>query len=101
MNAELARLNDGLLLALQQLMEVLEKTPSQYARALEAVLAHLNNLTHLSNMLRPVQARATLKHMLQLAAEEKRASLAALRANRENVEGQCARTVAALGAMAE
>lgn len=92
----LARLNKGLLVAVEKLIEVLESSPSQYARALEAVLAHLNNMTHLSNMLRPVQARSTLRHMLTSSAEQKRAAIAELRANRENVVSQCTDTALAL-----
>lgn len=92
----LARLNKGFLVAVEKLIEVLESSPSQYARALEAVLAHLNNMTHLSNMLRPVQARSTLRHMLTSSAEQKRAAIAELRANRENVVSQCTDTALAL-----
>lgn len=70
--ANIVRLNAELVGALHALIEALEKTPSETAREQEDVLAIQNNLMHLCNMLRPVQARATLRHMLARSAEQKR-----------------------------
>lgn len=77
--SEMRRLNSELAIALDQLMDTLENAPADYARSLEMVVAILNNMMHLSNLLRPIQARATLRHMLTERVEEKRALLQQLR----------------------
>jgi hypothetical protein len=69
--ANLIRLNRKLVPALIDLMDALEKCPSQSSRELEAVLAIQNNLMHVCNTLRVVQARATLIHTLQVSIARK------------------------------
>lgn len=96
--ANLVRLNRELVAALQELMDALEKTPSQSARELETVLAIQNNLMHLCNMLRPVQARATLKHALRQAVQQKQAILSKLAESRQGVHDASAAAVTSLGA---
>jgi MED7 protein len=73
------RLSQNLVVALHELMGALEKTPSESAREQEDVLAIQNNLMHLCNMLRPVQARATLRHILAQSAMQKRDLIQRLR----------------------
>lgn len=69
--ANLIRLNRELVTALIALIDVLERSPSQSSRELEAVLAIQNNLMHLCNTLRVVQARATMRHTLQVSINQK------------------------------
>jgi hypothetical protein len=84
--ANLIRLNEDMVRALHDLMDALEKTPSESARQVEDVLAVQNNLMHLCNTLRPVQARATLRHMLEKSAEQKRELIQKLQADSEAAE---------------
>ena len=83
--AELLRLNDHFVVTVDQLIDILAKTPSQYSRAVEAVIAALRNLMHAVNLLRPLQARATLKHMLQLEVTRKQEAIQKLKAHAQNV----------------
>ena len=83
--ANLKDLNDKLVNSFSELLEALEKTPSDTARELEDVLAIQNNLMHLCNQLRPIQARATLRQMLSSSADQKRGLLSRLQADSGSV----------------
>lgn len=69
--ANLKCLNRELLPAVNELLDALIRTPSECAREQEDVLAISNNLIDLCNQLRPHQARASLKALLQQSIDEK------------------------------
>ena len=66
---QLLALHRELLVNFLELLEVLIERPSGYARQVENVGLVLRNMVHLSNQIRPMQARATvlasLKQMIQ------------------------------------
>ena len=78
-------------------MIAIEKTPSQSARELETVLAVQNNLMHVCNTLRPIQARATLKHTLRRSVEQKQAILSQLAESGQGVHDAGVAAVKSLG----
>ncbi len=57
--AQLLKLNHGLLFLFIELLSVLVEQPSQYAQSLMQVLATLQNMQHLVNLLRPHQVTAS------------------------------------------
>ena len=93
------RLNRQWLLALHDLMDALEKTPSETAREQELVLAIQNNLVHLCNLLRPAQARATLKHTLTQSAQQKQELVQRLRQDSDNAATAISDSCSACAAM--
>lgn len=84
--ANLSVLNKALLHALVELMDALEKTPSESARELETVLAVQNNMMHLCNRLRITQGTSTLRYILEQNIEEKEALLKSLQVCAAGVE---------------
>lgn len=79
-------LNKALLRSLVELMDVLEKTPTESARELETVLAVQNNMMHLCNRLRIAQGTSTLRYILTQSIEEKEALLRSLHGFSSEVE---------------
>ena len=84
--AHLSVLNKALLHALTELMDALEKTPSESARELETVLAVQNNMMHLCNRLRITQGTPTLRYILTQSIDEKEALLKSLQESAAAVE---------------
>lgn len=85
-SSNLSVLNRALLRALDELMDALEKTPSESARELETVLAVQNNMMHLCNQLRISQGSSTLRYILTQSIEDKEALLSSLRESAAAVE---------------
>eukprot|EP00775_Hariotina_reticulata_P010876 gene10876-11030_t len=77
---ELLKLNKGVLFLFLELLEVLVNQPTAYAALISELNIALNNMAHLLNMARPLQAQQTLKYALQSQVQEKQAALTALRA---------------------
>lgn len=76
---ELKRLNGEVLRRFTALVENLVEAPSLYERRVEEITLLFNNMHHLLNAIRPCQARATLEHVLQEQARQKRELVAQLR----------------------
>jgi hypothetical protein len=93
---KLKLLNEAMPRAIFELMDALEKCPSDYARELETVIAVQNNMMHVCNRLREVQGRATLLHMLKEDVEKKRGLLSTLREKSSEVKGSVGTAVATL-----
>lgn len=84
--SHLSVLNKTLLHALVELMDALEKTPTESARELETVLAVQNNMMHLCNQLRITQGTSTLRYILTQSIDEKEALLNSLQECAAGVE---------------
>jgi MED7 protein len=95
--SHLSVLNRALLHALVELLDALEKTPTESARELETVLAVQNNMMHLCNRLRMTQGTSTLRYILTQDIEEKEALLNSLQQCAAGVEAgivDAAKTIA-------
>lgn len=78
--AELKRLCKELLLQFATLLQKITDEPTNHAAAVTRLNQLLQNMQHLVNRLRPVQARSSLAHILRREAEAKEAALQKLRA---------------------
>eukprot|EP00877_Chromochloris_zofingiensis_P009548 jgi/Chrzof1/4847/Cz15g01130.t1 len=76
---ELLKLNSALLFLFIELLAVLVQQPSQSPQLLTNVIGTLQNMNHLINLLRPIQARHTLEYMLQMQIKQKKDALQQLR----------------------
>ena len=69
-----------------ELVKVLVEQPSEYARRVEQIGLLLRNVHALLNAIRPYQARATLKHLLEVRIKEQHSALEDVRAQLRNAE---------------
>eukprot|EP01026_Neomeris_dumetosa_P009296 TRINITY_DN13110_c0_g1_i9.p4 TRINITY_DN13110_c0_g1~~TRINITY_DN13110_c0_g1_i9.p4 ORF type:complete len:101 (+),score=18.14 TRINITY_DN13110_c0_g1_i9:239-541(+) len=88
-------MNKELPYAFLELVNCLLEQPSEHPRRLEDVGVILRNMYHLINIIRPIQARETLKCWLQMQIKEKEEALKELRdeeneASRIWSDGVCA-----------
>lgn len=67
---ELLELHEELVGTIRDLLAGLELRPSQHARDVEAVTAVLRNMVHLTRLMRPHQAYATLARTLEIVSRE-------------------------------
>lgn len=68
-----------LIAAFLDLLQALVDCPTESARKLEAVGTCFRNVHHLLALLRQVQARMTMAHMLKTRIEQRKAALQQLR----------------------
>eukprot|EP01023_Acetabularia_acetabulum_P007966 TRINITY_DN13474_c1_g1_i2.p1 TRINITY_DN13474_c1_g1~~TRINITY_DN13474_c1_g1_i2.p1 ORF type:complete len:182 (+),score=36.66 TRINITY_DN13474_c1_g1_i2:78-623(+) len=92
----LSEMNSELPYAFLELVSCLIDQPSEIARRLDDVGVILRNMYHLINAARPIQARETLKCLLEMQIQEKQECLETLRAERKEAESLVEEGLAAL-----
>mmetsp|Transcript_24626 Transcript_24626/g.67089 ORF Transcript_24626/g.67089 Transcript_24626/m.67089 type:complete len:219 (+) Transcript_24626:56-712(+) len=93
---QLLSLSSELLPLFLELVRQLVQNPSSHTAQLSAVSESLEAMQHLSNLLRPQQAAATLEYALQLDVDELKESLSKLHSQVEGVDKQLALAAQAL-----
>jgi mediator of RNA polymerase II transcription subunit 7 len=93
---QLLALHRELMVAFLELLAVLAEAPSGYARQVESVGLVLRNMLHVSNQLRPRQARAELVETLRSQGEERRRALERLRSAKESADDALRRSIGVL-----
>lgn len=83
---ELSRLNTEMIFVYSELLRVLVENPANYASPLNTLNQLMSNMQHLINMLRPIQACASLEYVLQLQVKEKTEALANLQTQVEAID---------------
>ncbi|CAO0789204.1 unnamed protein product [Mucor circinelloides] len=77
---ELKKLNRSLIVQYLDLLDVLEKNPSEYGKHIENISTILLNMHHILNAYRPHQARETLRLLMEHQLTKKRQQTAELKA---------------------
>ncbi|EPB91006.1 hypothetical protein HMPREF1544_02075 [Mucor circinelloides 1006PhL] len=77
---ELKKLNRSLIVQYLDLLDVLEKNPSEYGKHIENISTILLNMHHILNAYRPHQARETLRLLMEHQLAKKRQQTAELKA---------------------
>ncbi|KMZ67212.1 putative Mediator of RNA polymerase II transcription subunit [Zostera marina] len=83
---ELRALNRDLQLNFLELADVLVERPSQYAQRIEEISTIFKNMHHLLNCLRPLQAQATLIHLLELQIERRKQAIEDIKMRRKEAQ---------------
>mmetsp|Transcript_25166 Transcript_25166/g.63862 ORF Transcript_25166/g.63862 Transcript_25166/m.63862 type:complete len:180 (+) Transcript_25166:157-696(+) len=72
---QMLSLNQEVLFLFMELLRALVDSPAEHASALSRVTLTLNAMQHLTNLLRPRQAWATLEHALKCEVQDKQEAL--------------------------